>query len=601
MAGAFENFPYTNFHDLNLDWIIKIIREVNETYPDLIDELMRVKINKPTDSPDGQLGDYLISNGDGTTQWKKLDDDIEEQIINAVNEWLEEHPEATTTVVDHSITPIKFEEDLENRLNILPKTALSVEFLGRIIRPNPYRSAQGFAVTTENGTDYLYTCMYNYNVENEKSVIIKMTADGTIVATSDEYAMSHSNDMCFDGTYIYVTGYNTNEIYRLTTNLVLVETITVPVNIQALTWDDENEIFYAYNTYPNPFIYTISPDFSTYASFCPYTPAYGVETIEYTNNMLLITENAPNSITAISTKTKEIIGIIPVNEYMSNYYPIGEMQSICVKENGDFYLLGKPRVYDPVTDNYEIGAGTATYGRGNLYEGTKFQARYQNVAQETFTGTATVNPNNFVFKPIGSADAPFYSAGDVSLCLQSPYFTPIQFNILGTLTDTMAIPNRTGIYITGGTFTINAFNSDVVLQGCNIGTESQFINSNVLCRNCTGEPTLNNSRFYSNTYMTVTNSQNRSQVAYPRYKNLGTVEGANNYEETLTFDHTLPQYLLVTKLVSGVFSETQMIPYSGVNDAYLESESYRVYVLSTSITVRVKTETTSKVRVYLVY
>lgn len=31
-----ENFPYTNFHDLNLDWIIKTLREVNDKFDDAI-------------------------------------------------------------------------------------------------------------------------------------------------------------------------------------------------------------------------------------------------------------------------------------------------------------------------------------------------------------------------------------------------------------------------------------------------------------------------------------------------------------------------------------------------------------------------------------
>lgn len=26
--GLFEHFPYTNFHDLNLDWILKVIKEL---------------------------------------------------------------------------------------------------------------------------------------------------------------------------------------------------------------------------------------------------------------------------------------------------------------------------------------------------------------------------------------------------------------------------------------------------------------------------------------------------------------------------------------------------------------------------------------------
>lgn len=28
--GTFEQFPYTNYHDLNLDWIIEALKELDE-------------------------------------------------------------------------------------------------------------------------------------------------------------------------------------------------------------------------------------------------------------------------------------------------------------------------------------------------------------------------------------------------------------------------------------------------------------------------------------------------------------------------------------------------------------------------------------------
>lgn len=36
-----EQFPYTNFHDLNLDWIIKNIKEQNEYIHNEVPELVR--------------------------------------------------------------------------------------------------------------------------------------------------------------------------------------------------------------------------------------------------------------------------------------------------------------------------------------------------------------------------------------------------------------------------------------------------------------------------------------------------------------------------------------------------------------------------------
>ena len=33
--GAFEHFPYANYHDLNLDWIVEKIKELEQEIKDL--------------------------------------------------------------------------------------------------------------------------------------------------------------------------------------------------------------------------------------------------------------------------------------------------------------------------------------------------------------------------------------------------------------------------------------------------------------------------------------------------------------------------------------------------------------------------------------
>lgn len=33
--GAFEHFPYTNFHDMNLDWLLQKVQELEEKVKEL--------------------------------------------------------------------------------------------------------------------------------------------------------------------------------------------------------------------------------------------------------------------------------------------------------------------------------------------------------------------------------------------------------------------------------------------------------------------------------------------------------------------------------------------------------------------------------------
>lgn len=75
------------------------------------------KINLPRDEhnqPDnGTAGQLLRTNGDGTTEWVDEGLPTDEQTEEAINKWLDDHPEATTTVADGSLTESKFSSDLK--------------------------------------------------------------------------------------------------------------------------------------------------------------------------------------------------------------------------------------------------------------------------------------------------------------------------------------------------------------------------------------------------------------------------------------------------------------------------------------------------------
>lgn len=70
------------------------------------------KVNVPQTTPYGTSGQYLKTLGNGQTKWDNPGMPSDQQIENAVDNWLDEHPEAVTTVQDGAITPSKLNIDL---------------------------------------------------------------------------------------------------------------------------------------------------------------------------------------------------------------------------------------------------------------------------------------------------------------------------------------------------------------------------------------------------------------------------------------------------------------------------------------------------------
>lgn len=75
---------------------------------------------------DGTEGQFLRSGGDGTTSWVDYGSPTQEQTNDAVEAWLNVHPEATTTVQDGAITRAKLDADLKEKTDAVPdlKSAL---------------------------------------------------------------------------------------------------------------------------------------------------------------------------------------------------------------------------------------------------------------------------------------------------------------------------------------------------------------------------------------------------------------------------------------------------------------------------------------------
>lgn len=100
----------------------------------------RVPYPVSPDSKYGTSGQLLRSKGNGNTEWSDVGLPTDAQTAQAVSDWLDAHPEATTTVEDGSITRAKLDATLEAEIDDSVKLAdltdgtTKVKFLTGIIR-----------------------------------------------------------------------------------------------------------------------------------------------------------------------------------------------------------------------------------------------------------------------------------------------------------------------------------------------------------------------------------------------------------------------------------------------------------------------------------
>lgn len=162
--GFFNNFfrpgntwPYTTMEELNLDWIIKVCRELYENMPGKFEELLH-EIESKFDKPinDGNLGDILINAGQGKSKWESLDESVSGVIIHTVNAWLAAHPEITTTVQDGAITPAKLDPELYK----LYKSVGFAQFFFPDLSEGLYSGSSALMVTANK------TVMFDVNTSN---------------------------------------------------------------------------------------------------------------------------------------------------------------------------------------------------------------------------------------------------------------------------------------------------------------------------------------------------------------------------------------------------------------------------------------------------
>lgn len=125
--GIFRQFPYTNFHEMNLDWILSKVKE----------------LWAGVEALDEKVDNFIA--------------DTEPIIRDEVSSWLDEHPEATTTVQDNSLTTAKYMDGSVTNEKIHDHTLTEIKFSPELVEKYynvPFRRSLDNMTVIQQDTAY---------------------------------------------------------------------------------------------------------------------------------------------------------------------------------------------------------------------------------------------------------------------------------------------------------------------------------------------------------------------------------------------------------------------------------------------------------------
>ena len=173
--------------------------------------LDRNKVNQPLDNNNqpinGVSGQVLRTKGNGSTEWADVGLPTDAQTASAVAAWLDDHPEATTTVQDGSVTLDKFASDVNDLFDDKPSYNVFNNYVLNPVKVVDIPSLEGYYPQgfAYDGT-YFY-CGFLDTATYNNGIIIKFNSAGTEIARStDKFGHVNSIEIVNDSLYVATTG-----------------------------------------------------------------------------------------------------------------------------------------------------------------------------------------------------------------------------------------------------------------------------------------------------------------------------------------------------------------------------------------------------------
>ena len=363
-GGAFgENFPYVNFHDLNMDWIISIVKDFNGKYS---------TIQEAIDAGEESITNLTAEQLEQLQQWfdthsAELNEDLAEAI--------EKFNEQATIIGDNVIASIPPDYDAYARIvNDLSKPHKSINVFNRPQALNGFYGANGF--TSNSG----WKASPNYiTIGTNTTATCHKTAGGAFLSYYNENLQFLSNGAFNDGNvdqtltfpeeakYFHIS--MTNAAYNGDFTLAFGETATTDTRyFDNYRLNDDASIRDFYVVDQNP----LYGDFSTISEACEAVPD---------NSIIFIRAGRYNEELHLYGRTLTLIGEDPITTVVYNYsydrqHPPLEITSGLVK-NLSFESYNDGGTHPSTARPYAVHIdGDTSVGKRLTFENCNFYAEW---------------------------------------------------------------------------------------------------------------------------------------------------------------------------------------------------------------------------------
>ena len=325
--ALFDNMPYTNLHEINLDWIIQQIKNYTATVDGYSSRIETIEQEA------AELKEYINE--------RLTDLGVAEDV---------------SEIIDAMITDGTLEEMLKRTI---PMRTATIERYARILdrftdagltAPRLYMQAVCYH-------EHKYYFCGNKNAENTEQSISVWGETGELLASQDYTTLSHASDICYLNGKLYVVAYNRVAVINAET-LAIESYINKSSNINSTTSICTDGIY----------LYITGTMSGQMFGIDKYDPATGV-TLNITNNLtfsgvrqaseyhagyIYYVYNAPNAVVKVNATTGVIeqVYMLPVND---GYYWTGEPEKPFMKD-GVLCIMS-------VIPYANAGYGTSTYAQ----------------------------------------------------------------------------------------------------------------------------------------------------------------------------------------------------------------------------------------------